>query len=144
MDGTCWVCFCCWHSPIKDLNVRICWVHAMECMCVQTRPWLILSSERVFLGLIRKSFDLIWKSLTHVNSKEKIPSTRKSLLRVRGSNPWRCIKQDSEPSTLPTSYYGSASEVNLFLWLLDIPPAICYSGTDLLGQFYITLLDWDK
>ena len=42
---------------------------------------------------------------THVNSKEKIPSTGKILLRG-GSNPRRCIKQDSESNTLPTSYSG--------------------------------------
>ena len=37
--------------------------------------------------------------------KGKIPFTRKILPR-EGSNPWRCIKQDSEPNTLPTSYSG--------------------------------------
>ena len=40
---------------------------------------------------------------THVNSKGKIPSTRKILPRG-GSNPQRCIKQDSKPNTLPTRY----------------------------------------
>ena len=39
---------------------------------------------------------------THVNSKGKIPSTRKLLPRG-GWNPWCCIKQDSEPNTLPRS-----------------------------------------
>ena len=40
---------------------------------------------------------------THVNSKRKMPSTGKNL--PRGvSNPRHCIKQDSEPNTLPTSY----------------------------------------
>ena len=39
----------------------------------------------------------------HVNSKGKIPSTRKILLRG-GSNPRRCIT-DSEPNTLPTKLY---------------------------------------
>ena len=43
------------------------------------------------------------KVITHVNSKGKIPSTGKILLRG-GSNPQRCIKQDSQPNTLPTSY----------------------------------------
>ena len=38
---------------------------------------------------------------THVNSKGKIPSTGKILHRV-GSNPRRCIMQDSEQNTLPT------------------------------------------
>ena len=40
MDGACWVCFCfcCRHSPILDMNVRIFWVYVMECMCAQTSP----------------------------------------------------------------------------------------------------------
>ena len=38
---------------------------------------------------------------THVNPKG-IPRTGKSILRW-GSNPRRCIKQDSEPNTLPTT-----------------------------------------
>ena len=50
MDGACWACFCCRHSPVKDMNVQILWVHAMECMCEQTRPQIILSLERIFLG----------------------------------------------------------------------------------------------
>ena len=42
------VSFCCRHSPIKDMSVRVFWVHQMECMCAQTRPWFIISSKRVF------------------------------------------------------------------------------------------------
>ena len=42
---------------------------------------------------------------THVNFKGKIPSTGKLLSRGV-SNPLRCIKQDSEPNTLPVSYSG--------------------------------------
>ena len=41
---------------------------------------------------------------THVNSKGKIPSSGKILLRG-GLNPWCCIKQDSEPNTLPTELF---------------------------------------
>ena len=41
---------------------------------------------------------------THANSKGKIPSTRKILLRG-GPIPQHCIKQDSEPNTLPMSYF---------------------------------------
>ena len=44
---------------------------------------------------------------THVNSKGKIPSIGTIAFRG-GSNPRRCIKQDSEPNTLPTSYSGPA------------------------------------
>ena len=44
---------------------------------------------------------------THVNSKEKIPlplKKKKILLRER-SNPRHCIKQDSDPTTLPTELF---------------------------------------
>ena len=41
---------------------------------------------------------------THLNSKGKVPSTGKVLL-SGGSNPRRCIAQDSEPSTLPTELF---------------------------------------
>ena len=33
------------------MNVSIFWVRAMKCMCAQTRPWFILSSEGVFGGM---------------------------------------------------------------------------------------------
>ena len=36
---------------LLDMNVRIFWVRAMKCMCAQTRPRFILSSERVFGGM---------------------------------------------------------------------------------------------
>ena len=42
---------------------------------------------------------------TNADSKGKVPSTGKILFRG-GLNPIRCIKQDSEPNTLPTSYSG--------------------------------------
>ena len=88
-------CFCCRHSLVYDYDVRICWVRAMECMCAQTRSGFILSPVRVLGNGVR----------THVNSKGKIPFTGKFLLRG-GSNPRRCIKQNSESNTLPTSYSG--------------------------------------
>ena len=46
---------------------------------------------------------------THVDSKDKIPSTGKILLRG-GSNPRRCIMQDSEPNALPTSFSRLTSQ----------------------------------
>ena len=42
--------------------------------------------------------------------KEKIPSAGKNIPR-EGWNPRRCIKQDSEPNTLPTSYPGPMTAV---------------------------------
>ena len=48
---------------------------------------------------------------THVGSKGKAPSTGKILPR-EASNPRRCIKQDSEPNTLPTSCSSSCTNVS--------------------------------
>ena len=83
---------CCWHSPDKDMNVRIFWVCVMECMCAQTGPQFIL---------------LIWKSFgewsqNHVNSKGKIPLTRRLW---GGLNLQRCAMQDSEPNTLSNELF---------------------------------------
>ena len=41
----------------------------------------------------------------HVNSKGKISSTRKIFLRG-GLNPRHCINQDTEPNTVPMSYFS--------------------------------------
>ena len=74
----------------------------MECMCAQTRPRL--SSEEVFfLGGGGGGGGRGVR--THLNSKGKIPSTEKILL-SGGTNPRRCIEQDSEPNTLPMSNSG--------------------------------------
>ena len=61
-------CFCSQHSLILDMNVRIFWVNAMECICAQTRPRFLLSSKRVLWNGVR----------THVNSKGKISCIRSS------------------------------------------------------------------
>ena len=130
------MCFCCRHSPVQDMNVRIFGVRAMECMYPQTRPRLILSSERV-LGewsqnpcipqvenpLYRKNSPqrrmeprplhqagqrvqhtahelfrpLLMELEPMLTPREDIPSTENILPRG-GSNPRRCIKQDSEPN----------------------------------------------
>ena len=63
------------------MNVRIFWVRAMKCMCAQTRPQSILSSERVFWGM---EFEAM------LTPREKIPCT--------GKFPQRRI----EPATLWT------------------------------------------
>ena len=64
----------------------------MECMCAQTRPRFIR------------------KSAGGMESEPKLTPREKSLpekIRPRGgSNPRRCVKQDSEPDALPTSYSG--------------------------------------
>ena len=38
-------------GSVRDMNVMIFLVCAMECMCAQTRPQFILSSERVLGGM---------------------------------------------------------------------------------------------
>ena len=65
---------------------------------------------------------------THVNSKGKIPfkgkipstGKKKNLLR-EGSNSRRCIKQESEPNALPTSYSThSPSQPSTILYVLFV------------------------
>ena len=93
------------------MNVRIFWVHAMECMCAKTRPRFILSSESVWgENGVR----------THVNSKGNVLSTRK-ILPGGVSNSQRCIKQDSKPNTLLTRYSGPifGTIFKDLLWLSD-------------------------
>ena len=97
------------------MNVRIFWVHAMKCMCAQTRPRFILSSERVFLG------NGVW---THVNSKGKIPSTRKF--------PQRRI----EPATLWTASPNTTNELSRpniaavsVLWRVAFTSYYVHTGT---------------
>ena len=75
------------------------WVRAMKCMCAQTGPRFILSSERVFWG------NGVW---THVNSKGKIPSTRK-LLRTCKAYLVRC--SDVQDLTEAGDSYGLAQWV---------------------------------
>ena len=74
------------------MNVRIFWVHAMKCMCAQTRPRFILSSERV-LGAME--FELM------LTPREKSPLPEN--FPRGGSNPRRCGQR---AQTLPTSYSG--------------------------------------
>ena len=90
------------------MNVRIFWVCAMECMCAQTRPWFILSSERVLLSGngVR----------THVGSKGKIPSTGDS----GESSLLHRIMQDCEPNPFPTELFHPQQGTNN----ID-PPFVC-------------------
>ena len=99
MDGACWVCFCCPRSPVEDMNVKICWVHVMKCMCAQTGPLFVLSSGRVQGNRFR----------THVNSKGKIPSTRRLW---SGWNLWYCTTQDSKPNTLMIELFRPLNSAN--------------------------------
>ena len=63
--------------------------------------------QRLDLGLYSRPKEFFFGNgfRTYVNSKGKIPSTRKILPRG-GWNPQHYIKQDSEPNTLPVRYSG--------------------------------------
>ena len=61
------------------MNVRILWVRAMKCMCAQTRPRFILSSERVFGGM---EFEPMLTPREKSPLPENVPRG--------GSNPRRC------------------------------------------------------
>ena len=83
--------------------------------------WWNACVHRLDLGLYSHLKEFLGTGVrTHANSKGKIPSTGKNFLRG-GLNPWRCIKQDSEPTTLPTSYCGPSNDVwicvHLSAWL---------------------------
>ena len=75
------------------MNVGIFWVRAMKCMCAQTRPWFILSSERVFWGM---EFEPMWAP------REKSPE-----------EDWTRAAVDSEPKHCQLSYSGPPS-----LWVI--------------------------
>ena len=64
------MCFCCWHSPIQDMNVRVFLVHVMKCMCGQTRPQFTLSPARDVGNGISTDVDSMRKNPQLDSSKE--------------------------------------------------------------------------
>ena len=73
------------------MNVRIFWVRAMKCMCAQTRPRFILSSEGVFGGM---EFEPMLTPREKSPLPEKVPRG--------GSNPRRCGQR---AQALPTELF---------------------------------------
>ena len=99
------------------MNARIFWVCVMECMCAQTRPHFILSSQS-FLAM---------ESEPMLLSREKIPCTRR--LRA-GLNLWCCITYNSKPNnTLLTKL---EEEIN---W--GFPTRMVYLKHDILWRYTI-------
>ena len=82
------------------MNVRIFCVRAMKCMCAQTRPRFILSSEGVFGGM---EFELM---LTP-REKSPLPKMSPGEDRTRGA-------VDSEPKHYQLSYTGPTSDLKFF------------------------------
>ena len=89
------------------MTVRISWVRAMKCVCAQTRPRFILSSERDFFGNGVR---------THVNSKGKIPSTGK--FPQRRIEPATLHYAGQRAQTLPTSYSDPLQNVHYLQQML--------------------------
>ena len=73
------------------MNVRIFWVRAMKCMCAQTRPRFILSSEGVFGGM---EFEPMLTPREKSPLPENVPRG--------GSNPWHCGQR---AQALPTELF---------------------------------------
>ena len=124
MDGACWVCFCCWHSPIEDMNIRIFGVLAMECMCAQTRPRFILSSERV----LRE-----WSSEPMLTPREKSPLWEKFSEEDRTHN---AASGRAASPTLPTSYSGPSQ-----VWSVRSYSVLYCSLCPLPEQYFSPLLN---
>ena len=84
--------FCCRHSPVYDMNVRIFWVRAMKCMCAQTRPRSILSTKGVLGGME-------FQPMLTPREKSPLPEN----FPRGGSNPRRCGQR---AQALPTELFG--------------------------------------
>ena len=70
-----------------------------------SRTWM-LAVESIWWNACvhRLDLGLYFHPKEILGNGRKIPSNRQILLRG-GSNPWHCIKQDSEPNTLPTELF---------------------------------------
>ena len=101
MDGTCWVCFCCRHSAVYDMNVRI----------FESVRWNI-SVDRLDLGSYPhpKEFFLGNGTRTHVNSKGKNPLYRKA---PRWVEPATLHHAGQRPHILPTELFRPQLHPNL-------------------------------
>ena len=84
------------------MNVRIFWVRAMKCMCAQTRPRFILSSERVFGGM---EFEPMLTPREKSPLPENVPRG--------GSNPRRCGQR---AQALPTELLVALVNEGFVVW----------------------------
>ena len=94
------------------MNVRIFWVRAMKCMCAQTRPRFILSSERVFGGM---EFEPMLTPREKSPLPENVPRG--------GSNPRHCGQRaHALPTELfrPPSMLVICDSFILVIWLIYI------------------------
>ena len=95
------------------MNVRIFWVRAMKCMCAQTRPRFILSSEGVLGGM---EFEPMLTPREKSPLPENVPGG--------GSNPRRCGQR---AQALPTELFRPPA---LGLTRVLHPLSVLYHRTD--------------
>ena len=79
------------------MNVRIFWVRAMKCMCAQTRPRFILSSEGVLGGM---EFEPMLTPREKSPLPENVPRG--------GSNPWH---RGQRAHALPTELFRPPAQL---------------------------------
>ena len=120
------------------MNIRIFQVCAMKCMCAQTRPRFILSSERVFWGME-------FEPMLTPSEKSPLPEN----FPRAGSNSWRCGQraQHYQRAILaPCSLlylWGSPFWVRFWhMWPFFLNPSIqvvtfCLHGWCMLGVFLL-------
>ena len=107
------------------MNVRIFWVHAMKCMCAQTRPRFILSSEKVLGGM---EFEPM------LTPREKSPLPEN--FPRGGLNPRRCGQR---AQTLPTSYSGPLNYAFKKIWKDRMAKQYIQEETDRWNAYTIYL-----
>ena len=93
------------------MNVRICWVRAMECMCAQTRPRFTLSSERVWGEM---------ESEPMLTPREKSPLPEAQ----RRIEPAPLHHANSEPSPSPTELFRPGPVYRPGSYEIGSPPAL--------------------
>ena len=119
VDGACWVCFCCPHSPVYDRS----WMSGS----FETMRWNACV-HRLDLGLYSNLKELGRRGRgggeVRRHSKENNPFTWKILIR-EGSNPLHRLKQDSEANALPTSYSGPLLRSKIVLYSSLLHTYLC-------------------
>ena len=96
------------------MNVRIFWVRAMKCMCAQTRPRFILSSEGVFGGME-------FEPMLTPREKSPLPKMSPEEDQTRDA-------VDSEPKHYQLSYSGPLLYFcfkTKILWWIPVLKCVC-------------------
>ena len=104
------------------MNVRIFWVRVMKCMCAQTRPRFILSSEGVLGGM---EFEPMLTPREKSPLPEKVPRG--------GSNPRRCGQR---AQALPTELFRPPDRV----WNCIYSSFFYFIGYFIYSSFFVSFI----